>query len=275
MKDNTAPLPPNWKQMTELAIAKDEKARQTAKLFNLTELAKIHHTADNVAHAINVVKLATQQIRSLVEMAVVQRGMYLCWLKSEYTEHGDWEKFCAEHFPDIPKRTRCFWMAAYLQEVGEKKPKELPAYEPDEMEDQELADAIEDLSLDKKARMPRKAMIEIIDKQNANAKKGQQQLEEARTLLRKKEEEIDQLRQSAFIPAHIKDEAQRIEFLRNAFWAFVKTWIENLPVEEQLIRLHLSLFKELSQEMLEVWVNDLGPQIEAKQAKAEEKNKKN
>lgn len=259
------------KGISDLAKVAAEAQQGRMKLFNSTDLAGIAHTPENIATAIHTVKTITAQARMLVEMATVQRGMYLCWLKSNYTRHGEWEKFCAEHFPDISKRTRQFWMASYLHATGEKKPKELPTYEPDEMEDRELASAIESLNSSADTA-PRRALLEHL-------KKLQKQIETGRDAAQKKNDEIELLRQqleaavagASCVPSSIKDAAQVADKIRDAYWKLVKDWQSAMPADDDGQRVHLSLFEELKDAMIRLWETNLGPQADANAKKAERK----
>lgn len=253
--------------ITDIALAADAAQRGRMQLFSQTELAKIPHTAENIAKAVQAVKLLTSQTRSLLEMSTVQRGMYLCWLKANYTQHGEWETFCKEHFEDVPKRTRCYWMSAYLTAIGEKKPKELPAYDPADLESDELSDAVERLSTDKSDLAPRGALIEHIKKLQSQIDKGMEQRRADRERIEQMEAALHKAQQGACIPAHITDEATRVEHVRNSFWSFVTSWMSSLPTEDERLRLHLALYTELKEAMLNVWHEHLGPQIEAKKAK--------
>jgi hypothetical protein len=208
------------------------------------------------------------QTKSLLELSVAQRGMYMCWLKMNKTGHGEWEKFCEQHFPDIPNRTRQYWMAAYLFQVGEKRPKELPAYEPDELEDSELASAIENLTSDKLARMPRRAMLEHLDRMKKQLDKGREQLVAEQERAQRAEADSEKLRRNLLIPEDITDEDKRCERIEFKFWEFVRVWLENTPDDRERAKAHLALFGKIREHFMALWEDRIMPSIIAKVERA-------
>ncbi len=86
-------------------------------------------------------------------------------------------------------------------------------------------------------------------------------------------EQLEMAKAGAAIPKHVKDEAQRIEFIRNQFWSFVKFWMSNLPDNANRLKLHKALFTELTDEMMELWADHIFPQAETRITKANRKGK--
>lgn len=232
------------------------------KLFTGTELADIPHTPENVAKAVHFVKAATAATRALLQASIVQRGMYLCWLKANYTQHGEWERFCGEQFPDVPKRSRQRWMAAYLDATGQKRWRELPAYSEDDLEDAEVAGAIEDLNAEPAARMPRRQLAELYEKVCGNLEKGRKQREQDRERIEALEAQVRDAQEGAScVPPHVRDAAQACEHLRSAFWRLVRDWIGALPEDEESLAVHLALHEEIKQHALTLWETHLGPAV--------------
>jgi hypothetical protein len=257
-----------FKKFTDLAIAADAKQRTAMKLFNRTELAGIDHTPENIAQAVSVVNVVTDQLQAAIELSVVQRGMYLCWLKVNYAEHGEWEKFCSKNFPKLSERTRRYWMLAYQVAVGEKKPKELPRYEPGEMEDRELQAGAEDLTAKGREVAPRKALLDHIKKLEGNQQKGQEQLSNKDERIAELEKKLETLTTDAFIPADVKDEDNKCQLIKNAFWRFVVTWNSNIPSDPERLKSHMNLCRELEVEMTTLWDEHLFPAFEIARGRA-------
>ena len=248
-------MPDDKKPTTMAALARIayDQQQKGQRLFNRTDLANIPHTQANIDRAVSQIKFLSEQTRRLLEMSTVERGMYLCWLKSIYTEHGQWEAFCQEQFPDLHERSRQRYMAAYLQAIGEKKPKELPAYEPDELEDAELSREIEGLSTEKGKIAPRRALLDHIDKLVKASEKGQEQLRAAQERIENMEAANSKALKGRLIPKNIEDEHARIEHVRIWFQAFLNDWGNALPSDMDGLRLHKALHMELSERLSEVW----------------------
>jgi hypothetical protein len=264
--------------MMQIMLAKDARNRAIGKLFKSGELANMPHTQENVATVVHAINFATDQVRSLLAMTNVQRGMRFCWLKIKYGEHGQWQAFCQENFPEISQRSISGWMVDYLNATGEKPRKQLPKYDPDELEDAELVAAIESLDADKKERAPRRALLDHIEKLEKGRAKGAEQYEKLQADLAARDLELEKARQGFHIPDNITDEKTKVEFIRNQFYGWVKTWQTNLPVtdneeeDRKRLNLHFGLYTDLAQVMTTLWEDYIGPVLETKQAKVR-KNK--
>lgn len=251
--------------IAQLAPMAAETQKGRMALFNQTELANIPHTPENIDKAIQAVKFITEQTRSLITLTCQQRGMYLCWLKANYTQHGEWQQFCEEHFPEIPNRTRQYWMATYLTAIGEKKPRELPKYDPDELEDSELSDAVENLSTDKRDLAPRKALLDMLKKQEKQIAKGLKDMEALREQLQLTQSEAQAAQAGRFIPESVTAETDRIEHIRNEFGSFLNFWIQNFATDLDAMRLHKSLHAELQDVFSDFWTTQMLPHCESLQ----------
>jgi hypothetical protein len=254
-----------------LAMKKElDRKLKTSRLFPKSELAKIQHTPQNIAQAVAIVNVATDQTRTMLEMSQQQRGMYLCWLKVSCTEHGEWMKFCNANFPDIDQRNINRWMLAYQIAIGEKKPlRALPNQ--DELSDAEYAESIESMEADKKDLAPRSALLAENKKLRANQDKGVQQRQADQQAIEELKNQIEQMKADAFIPKDVKDEDAKCLHIKNAFWRFVTLWNSNLPDDEARLKSHFGLCRELEASMSTLWEEHLGPAFEQKQAKAKKK----
>jgi hypothetical protein len=269
-KENRTPI----QNFADLAIRAAEVQKGRMKLFSTTELANYPATPERIMEAVNTIHYICAQTKSLLELSVGQRGMYMCWLKMNKTGHGEWEKFCAEHFPDIPKTSRCRWMSAYLTQTGEKRPKELPAYEPDELEDDELTGALENLTTDKVARMPRRAMLEHFERMKKQLDKGREQLVAEQERAQRAEADSERFRRGLLIPDDITEEEKRCERIEFKFWEFVRVWLENLPDDRERAKAHLALFGKVREHFMALWEDRLMPAIITKVERAEAANSK-
>ena len=248
--------------ISDLARVADGAAAGRMRLFKASELANIPDTPDNRRRAVEQIQTLTSQTRELLEWSVTRRGMFLCWLKNCLSGHGEWETFCRERLPEISDRTRRYWMAAYLQAVGEKPRRELPRYEPDEMEDAELAREVEQLSGDRKRTLPRRELMDLVDRMQAQIQKGQEQAEKRERAMARLEEQLEKLTAGDYIPETVKREADRCKHIQNRYYSFVRAWLENLPADETRLQHHRSLWQELAQHMAAMWENDLYPRFE-------------
>jgi hypothetical protein len=159
-------------------------------------------------------------------------------------------------------------MATYQISVGQKKPKELPHYEPDELDDPDFQQAVNSLTADKAALAPRRALIDHAAKLQKQIGKGMEQRKADQERIGNLQAALEKAVAGAAIPAHITEEAERVKFVRNAFWEFVKTWVISMPGNVEALKLHRALLSELQEEMNELWPGHLGPQAEAKVERA-------
>jgi hypothetical protein len=243
-------------QVAQLAAAGQ---RGRMRLFNSTDLANIPYTPANIESAVQAVNYISEQTKAILEVSVVQRGMYLCWLKSNCGEHGEWEKFCAERFPEIPERSRRRWMASYLVACGQRKPKELPSYQADEFDDEDLSGAVENLSTDKADLAPRRALLDMLAKLKKQIDKGQEQSQAKDAKIAELEKANKNFQAGLTIPESVRDEADRITTIRAKFGEFIMLWCKNLPDDREALRLHRGLWQELCEQLEDLWENAMLP----------------
>lgn len=260
--------------MTDLVAAAEKVQRERGRLLSGTELAGIAHTAENEASAIEAVRFMNAETRRLLQMSMERRGMFLVWLKASRTAHGEWQAFCKQHFPEVPERTVRRWMATYLIATGQKAPRELPGPAGDDLDNDELVDALMDPASDADSRLPRASLIEQNRKLRDHLAKGQQQREADREALAALKAEVDRLTAGGAIPPEVAEEADRVGRIENEFWTFVTHWIANLPDTPDRLRLHMALHHRLVDEMADLWASRLGPQAEARVEKAAAKGRK-
>lgn len=244
--------------MSDLAVVASNEARTMTRLFRSTELANIPHTPENIRHAVSEIRYISDQTQVMLNMSSVQRGMRLCWLKANYTQHGQWQEFCEEHFPEISNRSIQRWMAAYLTAVGEKKPRALPKYDEADLEDAELAEAIESLSTDKADLAPRKALMDHISKQEKSIEKGQKQLSERDETIADLQARLESLQAESekdFLPAGAVDEADKLLAIRGEFAGLFIKWANVLPDDLDLLRQHKEMLNGLP-ELCEAFYHD-------------------
>lgn len=267
------------KSMTELASAAGQQYRSKMRLFSRTELANIPHTDENMARAIEEIRYICEQTKALLGMSAERRGMYLCWLKVDKTQHGEWQAFCEENFPHINMRSIQRWMAAYLQATGEKKPKSLPKYDEGDLEDAELAESVEQLSTDKQDLAPRRALVDLTKKQEKQLEKGKEQYEQLKAETAEKisrlQEELEAERSGQWIPPEAREEADRIECIRGHFGAFLMKWIQSLPDNTEALKLHRELHHGLCERLQEFWETQILPHgMKIKEAEDDSRGKK-
>lgn len=254
-----------------LVLAARDVDRKRRDLLRGTDLAKIAHTEANIGEAVRAVRALTEQSRALLQMTQQRRGMYLTWLKLACTQHGEWQAFCAAHFPAIPTRSLQRWMLAYRVAAGEAKNRELPApYDPEELDDPQLAEAVDDPDAPALSRAPRRKLLDEIDRRQAQIVKGRGQLAGARSEIEDLRARLAALEAGRFTPPEVADERELLEAVENAFYEFLKTWIWLMPADPALLQDHLALHTKLCARLAEAWAEELAPRIERKRSRSRE-----
>lgn len=243
-------------ELTDIVLKAAAAERSGMKLLTGTELAAIPNTPENRVKAVESVRTLTEQTRSLLQMSAEKRGMYLVWLKTHHAAPKAWQAFCEQNLPDLPQRSIRRWMASYLVATGQKKPRELPApSEPEDIESDELIDAMMDPAASADEKRPRNELVCENAKLRGQVEKGRKQLADLR-------DRLQIYREGDCVPARVKDTQSLIAATRVEFYRWLKGWEDGVRRGWGDYDQHRGLFAELEQVMLRAWEERIGPAVE-------------
>jgi hypothetical protein len=249
----------NGQQNFNLAMRiADETQRRKAALLSGTELAKVPHTPENEDAARKRIDFLNDTISHMLRLGQQERGMYLLWFRNKYSEHGTWEKFCREFFPQLPQSTIRRCILAYRVAIGEKKPREL-TYGPADVEDAELAEAACDPDASKGDLAPRSILIEENRRLKDNKTKGAQQLADAQRQIEDLKKAMADLKANLFSPVEVRDEEQRLGMIRSKFGEFLIFWHANFSHNLEAMRMHKAFLGEATERLSGFWEEQMLP----------------
>jgi hypothetical protein len=185
--------------------------------------------------------------------------------------HGQFRPFMEHHFSSLSPGQYNYWLFAYRQNK-----KGLPVRKPKALTARDMA-CIDDPEYQKRMaeggnfRSPTEYESEIA-RLKKQLEKGQAQHEELHSDMDKLKSQFDDMKRGLFLPPGVKDHDGVMEAVRCQFGHFLNFWVQNLPDDLDLLRLHKGLHHEFCERLVGLWGEEMMPWAKKLQAALEKKH---